>query len=324
MGAGRPHRDVERLLLRLVGDVGGDVAVFGHAIDDVIAPRDRFVALAERVVVVRPFRQGGEVGRFRDRKLVHRLVEIQQRRGGDPIGAEAEIDFVEIKLEDFFLRVGALDAQRQQRFLDLALERHLVGQQEVLGDLLGDGRGALRPAARAVVLDVEQPGARNAVNVDAGVLVEVLVLGGDEGVGDEFWNRLDRQIEAALIGVFGEQRAVGRMHPRHHRRLIILKLRIVRQVLGIMPQQAGGRGNADDEHDGSHREQKAQKAQQDFHCLRSAGLRSIGQRSAASRRAWTPRRFSSRREKAQFGSIAMKSLETPVLIGCGRSASCSN
>ena len=204
MSAGRPHGDVERLFLRLVGDVGGDVAVFGHAIDDVIAPRDRFVAFAERIVVVRPLRQGGEIGGFRDRKLVHRLVEIEQRRRGDPVGAEAEIDFVEIELEDFFLRVGALDAQRQERFLDLALERHLVGQQEVLGDLLRDGRGALRPAAGAVILDVEQAGAADAVNVDAGMLVEVLVFGGDEGVGDEFWDRLDRQVEAALIGVFGQ------------------------------------------------------------------------------------------------------------------------
>ena len=87
---------------------------------------------------------------------MHRLVEIEQRRGGDAIGAEAEIDLVEIEFEDLVLRIGALDAQRQQRFLDLALERHLVGQQEVLGDLLGDGRGALRAAAAAEVLRVEQ------------------------------------------------------------------------------------------------------------------------------------------------------------------------
>ena len=91
-------------------------------------------------------------------------------------------------------------------------------------------------AAAAVILDIEQAGARDAVNVDAGMLVEILVLGGDEGVGDELWDRLDRQIEPALLGVFGQERAVGGMHPRHHRRLIILKLRIIRQVLGIMPQ----------------------------------------------------------------------------------------
>jgi len=78
VSAGRPHRDVEWLLLGLFGDVGGDVAVLGHAVDDVIAPRDGFVALTERIVVVWPLRQGSEIGGFGDGQFVHRLVEIQQ------------------------------------------------------------------------------------------------------------------------------------------------------------------------------------------------------------------------------------------------------
>ena len=220
---------------------------------------------AERIVVVRPLRQGGEIGRLGDGQFVHRLVEIQKRRRGHAVGAVAEIDFVEIKLEDLLLRIGALDPQREQRFLDLALERHLVGQEKVLGDLLGDGRGALRPAAAAVVFDVQHAGAHDAVEVDAGMLVEILVLRRDEGVGDELRYRLDRQVEPPLLGVFGEQRAVGGMHPRHHRRLVILQLRIVGQVLGEMPQQAGDRGDPDDEQDRARREQEAQKAQDQFH-----------------------------------------------------------
>ena len=45
------------------------------------------------------------------RQLVHRLVEIVQRGGGDAVIAEAEIDLVEIKLEDLVLRIGGFDAQ---------------------------------------------------------------------------------------------------------------------------------------------------------------------------------------------------------------------
>ena len=185
----------------------------------------------------RRLRQRRQIGRFRDREFVHRFVEIDQRRGGDAVGAEAEIDFVEIEFEDLVLRIGALDAHRQQGFLDLAGERHLVGQKEVLRDLLGDRRRALRTAVGAVILRVEHRGARHAGEVDAAVLVEILVLGREERVDDEFRNRLDRQIEPALLGVFAEQRAVGGMDARHHRRLVILKLRIVRQVLGEMPDQ---------------------------------------------------------------------------------------
>src|SRR5581483_3673553 len=108
--------------------------------------------------------------------------------------AETEIDFVEIELENLLLRVGTLDAQREQRFLDLALKRHLVGQQEVLGHLLRDGGGTLWMAAAAVIFDIENAGAHDALNVDAGMLIEVLVFGGDKGVGDELWNGLYRQI----------------------------------------------------------------------------------------------------------------------------------
>ncbi len=57
------------------------------------------------------------------------------------------------------------------------------------------------------------------------MLIEILVLGGEEAVDHEFRHCLDRQIQPALPGVFGKQRAVGGVDPRHHRRLIILKLR---------------------------------------------------------------------------------------------------
>ena len=104
--------------------------------------------------------------------------------------------------------------------------------------------------------------ARHAGEVDAAMLVEVLVLGREERVGDEFWHRLDRQIEAPLLGVFAEQRTVGRMHARHHRRLVILKLRIVRQVPGEIPDPARDAGHAHQEHDRPGGEQETQKPDQ--------------------------------------------------------------
>ncbi len=238
MRAGRARRDAQRLLLRLARLFGGDEAVFRHAVDDVVAPLGRAVALAERMIVVRRLRQRGEVGHLRNRQLVHRLVEVEQRRGGDPIGAHAEIDLVEIELEDLLLREGALDLHRQQRLLDLAGHGQLVGQQEVLGDLLRDGGGALRTAAGAVVLHVGVHRAADAREVDAAVLVEILVLGGDEGVDQPLGDRLDRRVEAALARILGEQRAVGRMNPGHDRGLIVLQLGIVRQRLGEVPHGA--------------------------------------------------------------------------------------
>ncbi len=87
--------------------------------------------------------------------------------------------------------------------LDLARERHFVGQKEVLGDLLGDRGRTLRTAVRAEVLQIGHAGARDAGEVQAAMLVEILVFGREEGVDDDLRDRLDRQIQPALLGVFG-------------------------------------------------------------------------------------------------------------------------
>ena len=62
------------------------------------------------------------------------------------------------------------------------------------------------------------------------MLVEILVLGGEEGRLDQVGDRLDRQIEAALARILGDQLAVGGMDARHHRRLVLRQAVVVRQV----------------------------------------------------------------------------------------------
>ena len=79
-----------------------------------------------------------------------------------------------------------------------------------------------------------------------------------------FGHRLDRNIEPPLARIFGDQRSVGGVHPGHHRRLVVLQLRIVRQVLGKVPEQAGGRGHPDHKQDGARGEQKAKKRNTSF------------------------------------------------------------
>ena len=132
-------RHAERRTLGLLGVSGLDKARLRHAVDHPIAPLDRALALAERMVIVRRLRQRREIGGLRNGEFVHRLVEIDERRRSDAIGAKAQVDFVQVKLEDLVLAVSALDLERQQRFLDLARHRKFVGQQEVLGDLLRNG-----------------------------------------------------------------------------------------------------------------------------------------------------------------------------------------
>src|ERR671913_1281566 len=103
------------------------------------------------------------------------MAEESPRSGVDAVGSAAEIDPVEIKLEDLVLRELAFNGERQDRFLDLAAERAAVGQENITRELLSDGRPALRPAAG---VDAHFRGARDADGVDAQVRAEALVLNG--------------------------------------------------------------------------------------------------------------------------------------------------
>src|SRR5579864_7770679 len=55
------------------------------------------------------------------------------------------------------------------------------------------------------------------------------------------------------------------MNAGHHRRLVVLKLRIVRQILRKMPDQTCDGGHADKKHDGSRGEQETQEPHQQAH-----------------------------------------------------------
>src|SRR6476659_6635613 len=55
------------------------------------------------------------------------------------------------------------------------------------------------------------------------------------------------------------------MHARHHRRLVILKLRIFRQFLPEMPDHPGCADHGDQEHDRPAREQQAEEAKPQPH-----------------------------------------------------------
>jgi hypothetical protein len=220
---------------------------------------------AERMQARRRFRQGREISHLRHRQFVYRLVEIDERGGGNSVRAEPEIDLVEIQFENLVLRIGALDAEREQRLLDLARVGRLAADEEVLGDLLGNGGRTLRTPAGAHLLDIGKGRAGDTGQVDAAMTVKILVLRRQERLDHRLRDRLDRQVQAPLAGIFGDQGAVGRMNARHDRRLVILQLRIFRQVLGIMPNHARGRDRADDEHDRTRREQKSQKPDQKSH-----------------------------------------------------------
>ena len=170
----------------------------------------------------RRLHQAGEEGRLRQRHESRALAEIFLRRGLDPIGARAEIDAVEIEFEDLVLGVAALEPERQDRLLDLARQRALPRQEQILGELLGQRRAALDAAAAG---HIAQKRARHAERVDAVMFVEPPILDRHEGL-----RQIGRQVDepdrrAAGVAAIGDERAVvgedgdvGR--PLRHRELI--------------------------------------------------------------------------------------------------------
>ena len=167
--------------------------------------------------------QGRQEGDFRDGQLVQRLAEIIQRRGAHAIAVLAQIDLIEIQLEDLLLGIGGVDADGQDRLAHLA--RHLeVGiEQEAPRHLLGDGGGALRTAPFQHQADILDRGAQDAGGIDAGMVVEIAVLGGGEGLLHQLGDEGGGHEDAPLMGKLAQHRAVAGIDPGGDGRLVILQ-----------------------------------------------------------------------------------------------------
>ncbi len=138
-------------------------------------------------------------------ELGHRLAE--ERAGGrlDPEGSVAEVDLVEVHLDDAVLRVAPLQLQREHRLLELALEALVGGEEEHLGELLGDGAAPFHDAPAPEVL-VDRP--RDAHRIHPVVGVEARVLGGDDRLAERLGDLGEGHEDAALDVELGDELVV--------------------------------------------------------------------------------------------------------------------
>src|SRR5262249_59127812 len=117
--------------------------------------------------------------------------------------AGAEIDAVEVELENFRLVEFVLEPQGENELLDLAVEGARLGEEQVLGELLSQRRAALRDVAAREIGDDR---AGDPDGVDPVMLVEPAILDGEEGLRQEGWEILQRDGGAAHV-------AAGRQRP---------------------------------------------------------------------------------------------------------------
>jgi hypothetical protein len=231
--------------------------------------------VADRVVVARRAQDAGEHRRLVDGDLADVDREEALRGRADAVGADAEVRAVEVALEDLVLRELPLDLDGVQRLLDLALVGLLGREEGELHVLLGDRRRAGLDAAGHEVRD-ERADDREVV--DAGVLVEVRVLGREHRVDDDLRDLVERDRVAVLLErQLGDERPVGREHERvdrdEARRADVLGLEdLVADDTdeafddgqrGQRGQREQAAGDADDEHDAEHAPSTPRRARPD-------------------------------------------------------------
>ena len=194
----------------------GDRAGLVHPPQHIRATGRGAFGARDRVQVGRPLRNAREYRGFGHRELVQVLAEVSARRGDDAIGPLAEEIGVEIELEDLLLREFALDPKREDPLLELVDEALQAGAQarprehvERAGDLLGDRAAADAAAVRGDLVD---DAAQHAAIVDSGVLEEVLVLGGENGLDQERRNVGIGHRRSLDLAVLRNQAAVAAEH----------------------------------------------------------------------------------------------------------------
>ena len=145
-----------------------------HAVEQRIATGPCTVGVLDRVAHRWCGQQLGQRRTLGEREFGRGDAEVGDRRCLDATGTLAEVGGVEVLLEDLVLAQSALERDREHSLLDLALQRHVVTDEGVLDVLLGQRRAALVDRAGA---HVDPDGAHEGEGIDAGVLVELRVLG---------------------------------------------------------------------------------------------------------------------------------------------------
>ena len=128
-----------------------------------------------------------------------------------------------------------LQPEREHGLLDLAPQRPVRRQEQVLGELLGDGRAALDDMAGS---KIGEGRAHDAEDIDAEMMPEPPVLGGDQGVGQAGRQLVDGEPFTGVIAIDREPGAVIGLDRDHGLMLRPVERRDVGQIGRVIAQDA--------------------------------------------------------------------------------------
>ena len=180
--------------------------------------------------------------------------EVGAGRGFHAVGARAQENLVEVNGQDFVFGQVLFQAIGQNGFLDFALVAFFIAQKQALDHLLSHGAAALLDLSR---LQVFNGGAQNGHEVDAVVLVELVVLNGQEGHGQILGHGRQGHQEAAFFGEIAHDAAVAGVNRGHQKGAIVGNPAVAGQVLrgpGIYGHSGRGAQSADDDQENKKRQ----------------------------------------------------------------------
>ena len=258
----------------------GDVALVEQVGEYDVAALDGAFGVCKRVVVGGRLGKACQRGCLGDGEVCAGLTEVRLRRGLDAVAACSIVDGVEVHHEDVVFGIHLLELRGDVGLAYLARQRLLkllVGEHRVAHELLGDGGGAFRAAGQ-----LGHDGAQDALDVDAVVLVEALVLGVHRCPQHVLGALLLRDGGAVLHVELRDDVAVGVEHLRGLGEQVGVGVRVVGQVLEPRHRQrVGGRyrgGDAcDDKHQGD-----------DGYVFADAWLGGLARGAVACGHAWCP------------------------------------
>ena len=154
-------------------------------------------------------------------EIVYVLVEIGTRRGLNAETATSEGYLVQIEGENVGLVQHAFDPAGEDHLLQLAGDGIFVAEQDVLGDLLRDGRSAHRSFAGAELRRIVEHGIRGAGEVHPAMAEKGLVFRREKRLDQRLRKVVVLQLDAAFAGIGVNDLAIRTAHAGRQRCLVI-------------------------------------------------------------------------------------------------------
>ena len=184
---------------------GRDFARMLHEFQNQIAPTERALRMKNRRIT-RAADQSREQCRFLHIQLADRLAKVIFRSRFKSVVPVGKINLIAIHSKNLLLGVVTFDLKCQERLLNLSAHPAIGAvQKKSPGKLHGNGARALHDAVRDKIL----PGrAGHAREIHAPMLLEVLILGGQNRVLQDLWILFVSEKNSALQGEVADHLAV--------------------------------------------------------------------------------------------------------------------